>query len=220
MNKWWELSIDDLINKLKGSDYERLARAFDIKYGNYDYSNDVRQLCEAEFTKSIDGFTVDLRKGASVLICGANSGYEVPYLKNYNLTALDISGTALTHLKKSFTQVEVVEGSMDDLPFRSASFDGYINLRAVQSVGVDLNKAVNEAMRVTKAGGSILFSIPDGYMDSGTLIKGMLNGTDLYFDQRLPYTLRTELEILLDRFGVTRRRAHEIPSELFIQAMR
>jgi len=65
----------------------------------------------------------------------------------------------------------------------------------------------------------LLFSIPNGYLNNGKVIKGMYDVENDVFDIRYPYKLIKKIEkFLLDNnFKPT---IYEVPSEIFIKGER
>ncbi len=151
-------------------DFDELTDTYNSKYGNYDYGLDSRSLdktFEYTFIKTVGDIS-----DKKVLICGANSGYEINILSKLfpssKITAVDISDEALSKISDGFNKVHA---NMEELPFKDKSFDVYINCRAIHSSDVDMDKALYEAIRVTKD--NIVISVSNGYMVDGKIVNGM-----------------------------------------------
>jgi SAM-dependent methyltransferase len=219
-NNWWEISITKLISILNGDENERLEKAFDIKYGHYNYLTDLRCLCKNAFQNQIEKLLNNYPLGSKILVIGSNSGYEIKYLGGYLITALDLSSTALANLKEKFPFVKVVQGNMNKLPFSNNSFDICINLRSIQSHGVNEKEAVAEAVRVLKSKGSILLSIPNGYLDESNIIKGMWDSDKFDMNKERPYNIIQRLEKELKSLNINNINSKEILSEIFINGIK
>lgn len=100
------------------------------------------------------------RKGDSILIVGAGTGLDLPYLKgDYQITATDLTPAMLNQLKKRAEKLEmninVLEMDGQDLQFENNSFDCVI-LNLILAVIPDPKKCIAEAERVLKFNGKIL----------------------------------------------------------------
>ncbi len=215
-NNWWEVSIGNLIQILKGNEEEKLQQAFDIKYGDYDYSEDLRTIVKKEFENNFNQLLNSIPNSSKVLVCGANSGYEMEFLGGLNVTALDISYKALRKLRDKFPYVKTIHGNMNKLPFDSNSFNLYINLRSIQSHGVDLDLCISEAHRVLRDNGQIIISIPNGYMNNTNVIKGMWDSTNQKIDENLPLRLAEKVKDKLSGLNYRELEIIEITSEIII----
>ena len=94
------------------------------------------------------------RKGDSILIVGAGTGLDLPYLKgDYQITATDLTPAMLNQLKKRAEKLEmninVLEMDGQDLQFENNSFDCVI-LNLILAVIPDPKKSISETERVLK----------------------------------------------------------------------
>ena len=171
--------------------FKELTKAYNQKYGDFDYSQDSRAL-DRTFTKYLLGAVGDL-KNKKVLVCGANSGYEIKILKKKfsraQFTAVDVSNEALAKLPRG---VKAVHANFENLPFRDREFDMYVNCRAMQSSNVNLARALKEARRVSK--GRLVISIPNGYVVNGKLIHGMYDYETKLIDPVRPWEILKQIE--------------------------
>ncbi len=216
INNWWEVSIANLTKILKGTEAEKLQQAFDIKYGHYDYSEDLRTIVEKEFENTFNTLVNKIPDGSRVLLCGANSGFEVGYLGGLHVTALDISYKALRKLREKYPYVKTVHADMNYLPFEEDSFDAYINLRSIQSHGVDLDKALIEARRVLKKEAQIIISIPNGYIHNSKTINGMWDSEQQKIDNTMPQKIADQVKDKLSELNFKNINNLEITSEIII----
>lgn len=183
-----------------GRSLEELTRANNEKYGNYDYDQDARfidRLFEYMLMASVGSLNY-----RNVLVCGANSGNEIDLLKTFypdaRFTAVDISTAALKKLKANFEEVEIVHANMEELPFKDDEFDVYINCRAIHSSNVSMDRAIEEAKRVTND--LIMLSIANGYLIDGVIVNGMYDYNTEKINKRLPYKY---LHYAMSRFNQT-----------------
>jgi SAM-dependent methyltransferase len=218
-NKWWEVSIEKLISILKrGSKEDKIQQAFDIKYGNYDYNEDLRFVTIRDFESKFIPTISSLKNQSKVLICGSNRGFEVPYLGGFTVTAIDISEKALAKLRATYPFVRAINANMNDLPFEEKSFDCYINMRSIQSFGVDVDQALSEAVRVTKDRGTMIISLPNGYMDDGRIIHGMWDSKKQKLVESKPLEKVNLIKDKLHSLGVSKYKIVEATSEIILVA--
>jgi ubiquinone/menaquinone biosynthesis C-methylase UbiE len=135
----------------------------------YDtYDEDIRlkkdHVHELEFittTKYIDSF---LKSGDKILEIGAGTGaYSLFYAnKGYNVTSIELVQNNIDILKSKITKkmdINVIKGNATDLRmFEDNTFDMTLVLGPMYHLfdELDREKAINEAIRVTKKGGHIL----------------------------------------------------------------
>jgi SAM-dependent methyltransferase len=75
------------------------------------------------------------------------------------ITALDLREEALAHCRERGLK-NLVQGSVDALPFPDASFDAVLSLDVWYHRAVDDEKAAREAARVVRPGGIVLVNLP------------------------------------------------------------
>ena len=148
----------------------------------------IRKIFTQTFLKTIGDIS-----DKNVLICGANSGYEIQILSELfpsaKFTAIDIS-TEVLH-KIPYT-VKTAHANMESLPFEDKSFDLYINCRAIHSSDVDISKAINEAIRVTKR--DIVISVSNGYRVENNIVNGMYDYELEKIDLEKPLRIVSEIK--------------------------
>ncbi len=128
------------------SGYARYAKEYDQKEKYWD-SFEQRKL-DPHIKKT---------KGLKVLDAGAGTGRLTAKLKEAgaDLTALDISPDMLAILQQKLSDIEVVEGDMEDMPFEDESFDMVFSSMAM----VHLKKPdlfLDECYRVLKDEGVLV----------------------------------------------------------------
>lgn len=220
--KWFQLSVKKLIGmSADKSQDKKLEDALDFKYGNYDYGDDARSLTEVDFGEKfqeiIDKNIEGTRNDKQLLLAGSNDGYEIHFLSDFKITALDLSSKALDRLKKSFPSVKTVHANIENLPFDNQSFDIYVCLRAIHSSNIDLEKALEESIRVIKKGGVLVYSVSNAYRMNDNLIKGMYLPLEEKIDNKKSYLISEKIKDFLEGKGF-KPQIVEIPSEIFIIA--
>lgn len=198
---------------------ETLSETYNHKYGHYDYSQDSRVLDKSFLKTFEDSFSEDAHKNA--IVCGANSGYEINIIKNIKpkiiITAVDISDISLKQLHANFPDVELLHEDLENLSaLDSKSFGMYICLRAIHSSNIDITKAINEAVRVTR--NKIILSISNGYLINGELVKGMYDYETKTIDPKKPFMIRDTIFNLLNDLG-WKTEMKESEAEIFIVAV-
>ncbi len=98
------------------------------------------------------------QQGARVLLSGAGTGLDFPYLPAlHDYTALDLTAAMLDRSRKRARdlRMEWVQGDSMKLPFDDASFDVVV-LHLIVAVVPEPQRCLAEAARVLKPGGRIL----------------------------------------------------------------
>lgn len=112
--------------------------------------------------------------GAQLLHAGCGSGQvDANIQRVMQVTALDISKDALKiYSRNNPRAVNVVHGSILDLPFQDNSLDGYYCLGVVEHFDFDqIQKIFSEARRVLRPGGKIVIFWPH-YMATSVMVLG------------------------------------------------
>lgn len=194
-SEWYKQSIESLLEKT-GS----ISKAFDIKYGNFDYSKDLRAFTEPEFKRTFVNLLPRIANRS--LIVGSNSGYEIDFIPSKDIFALDISKVAIDRLKERFGNVDATVGNMMDLPYKSDYFDLYVNMRSITSYGVDRMEVISEAQRVLRPGGISIVSFSNGYINDQLQVQhGMYSREEDQVSTALPFNYVTEHFGTLSRLG-------------------
>jgi dolichol-phosphate mannosyltransferase len=101
--------------------------------------------------------------GSQLLHAGCGGGQaDTSISRRLNITALDISPPALQFYSRNNPNAGAVcHGSILDLPFPDASFDGYYNMGVVEHfTHEDIRKIFQEAARVLRPGGKLVIFWP------------------------------------------------------------
>lgn len=178
-----------------------LTESNNDKYGNFDYTQDSRSLdfdFEVALIKAVGDIT-----GQRILVCGSNSGYEIKILKKHFkesiFTAVDVSTHALSKLINELPDTEIIHADMEALPFKEKDFDMYLNCRAIHSTNVDMEKAINEAVRVTK--GQIVLTVSNGYRIDDGIVNGMYDYETQNIEEEKPKEVTKFLKSVLISLG-------------------
>jgi SAM-dependent methyltransferase len=106
----------------------------------------------------VAGLIKDDRK-LKILNIGVATGLTTKMLENFgDVTSLEYDKDCCEFLKK-VVEIEVVNGSMTDLPFEDNTFDLVCAFDVIEHIDED-SKAVAEARRVLKEKGSFIFTVP------------------------------------------------------------
>lgn len=99
--------------------------------------------------------TVGLRRGATVLDAGCGTGLSMEPLvaRGVKVTGIDPSSEMLAIAQAAVPDATVVAGSVEELPFGAASFDGAVCAQAFH--WFDADRAFAELIRVVKPGGPV-----------------------------------------------------------------
>ena len=102
---------------------------------------------------------LQLPDGARILVAGCGSGRNMVELMRYGtVTGVELSPTSAA-LARARAAGEVIEGSVLEMPFASASFDLAVSLDVIEHLADDL-AALRELRRVVAPGGSLLITVP------------------------------------------------------------
>ena len=145
----------------------------------------------------IDEFVALLPKKAEVLDAGCGSGRDTALLsrKGFSVTGIDISKGLLDVARRSFPDLNFIEGNLLRLPFIEADFDGiwaHASLVHFETL-FDVKKALSEFYRVLKTGGIL-----------HVLVKSKIgkNKTEIASDGRFfRYFSEGEIKDLLEEIG-------------------
>jgi SAM-dependent methyltransferase len=96
---------------------------------------------------------------ARILDAGCGSGRNMVDLARHGaVTGVELSHTSV-ELARERSAGEVLEGSVMDMPFDSATFDLSVSLDVIEHLEDDVG-ALRELRRVTKPGGALLVTVP------------------------------------------------------------
>lgn len=103
--------------------------------------------------------SLPLPPNASILDAGCGTGGNLQFLARYGqVTGIDISDVAVKHCARRGIK-NILQGSIDALPFKNNSFDLIICFDVLGHHLVNQTKAMSEFFRVLKPGGVLLIRV-------------------------------------------------------------
>lgn len=169
-----------------------LSEAFDDKYSNYDYSNDIRSInpdWSNNFQKIYSKHNQKPLDEIKILNIGVGSGNEAKklFLNCNDITFVDIAPKGLKKVKEIIPKSKTIKSMAENISLLDDnSYDLYVSLRTYNSSFFDIKQAIKEAYRLLKHNSTIIISISNGFLNSqeSKLIPGIiipkLNFVDLY----------------------------------------
>ena len=139
-----------------GKDPEEVSRMFDRVARRYDLLNDLLSLGQTKRWRKKVRKLIDPRPGISILDIAAGTGTSSAALaeSGADVTALDFSQGMLEQGRRLHPQLTFVFGDALNLPFPDDRFDVSTISFGLRNTN-DVSRALREALRVTKPGGSI-----------------------------------------------------------------
>jgi SAM-dependent methyltransferase len=113
----------------------------------------------------VNHFAESLGGQRRVLDAGCGAGRFLPILAGLRceVEGLDLSPGMIRNARADHPSFSTQVGTLTDLPFESASFDGYFSwYSTIHSGDQALHDLLREAHRVLRPGGSILVAFPSG----------------------------------------------------------
>jgi len=217
----WDLTVDDLIRycetacppdilpQLPQLLHEVRAMAFDKKYANYTYDEDVRGLGDfwlAEIRDILRMLHASDYQRRRVINVGIGNGLEGKGLFDTcnHLTIVDIAKKSIKKAQANLPMATSLISSAEDLnKILAGSQDIYVSLRTYQSAFFNINQAVREAYRIVRQGGVVLISISNGFIGKdGALVPGHIVPNSNIVDRNRPFHLAEKVrqKITLFRF--------------------
>jgi len=154
---------------------------------HYIASMDYKTVWESEYSQKSKLWTgsavklPDLPKGTEVLELGCGNGKTLAAMvkKEWHITAVDISSTAILLARKAivdrYEHVKLMEADIMSLPLEPSNFDAVFCYHVLgHLVSKDREKALNEVKRVLKPGGKLFiqeFSMNDLRFGKGEEIE-------------------------------------------------
>ncbi len=175
------------------------AEAFDKKYADRTYDDDGRGLGDywKNSVRSILGQmdAADLTN-KRIVVVGIGNGLEgeALYGSCEEVVAVDIGKRSLERAKKAFPAATLLEASAENLEkIPNGSQDIYISLRTYQSTYFDRSAALREAYRVVRQGGIVLISVANGFLESGSMIPGLVIPGTSVVDRDLGFDIASQI---------------------------
>lgn len=203
---------------------EALGYAYDQKYAQHTYKDDVRgaySQWRTAFREILKELSTSL-KNSSTLVVGCGNGQEGKFLYPNvdNLILVDIAPKSLEEAKNVLSpQKTFVLNAQNLVEIMDSSVDAYISLMTYQSTYFDIDKALTEAFRVLANEGIIVISIANGFMkDEKIYINGIIDPANGLINKNRPYELVEKIRKKLLSFGFVSLGIRTTPSEIFIYA--
>lgn len=102
------------------------------------------------------------QESKKILDMGCGEGTRLNYLagKSKKGTGIDISETAVKKAKERYPKLNFIKSDLEKIPFKSSSFDLAYSAYVLEHLE-NPEKVINEAVRVIKKGGRIVFIAPN-----------------------------------------------------------
>lgn len=199
--------------------------AFNFKYGNYEYSEDLRALFPQwgkQIYERISKLSPDFdSKPFRVLNIGGNDGSELlsifPDCHNASFTVVDISNLAIDKGRRQFPNIEFVQNDMEQEYLNNVDlFDICLCLRAIQSRGVFSHDALIQMCKHLNKNGILIVSIPNGYKHNGKVERGLYDHRSRLFLRTKPQELAAKIERKLIDYDFSETGTETIDTEIII----
>lgn len=231
-----------LWKSLSGVNYDALRRiginarefSFNKKYGNYDYSKDLRARYpnwNTEISQILKEFQAT--ENRKVIGIASNYGKELNEIftddifKNNKLDALDLSNDAIKRGQKAFKDITFHKGDMEESPLKNGSYDIYLNLRSIHSSGIDYKLVIADCYRILKPGGVAIISISNGYLTPkkpGSKeyfeVPGLYDNRTETFSKHRPFELARKIWSKLNDYGFNNTAIKTGKTEIFVYAIK
>lgn len=102
------------------------------------------------------------KRGGRVLDAGCGLGDWVVFLnrRGFPSTGLDYSLSLVQKLKREFTEIEWVQGTIEKMPFRDGTFSSVVSWGVIEHNEAGPDAALAEFHRVLEPGGTIVVTVP------------------------------------------------------------
>jgi nucleoside phosphorylase/SAM-dependent methyltransferase len=202
---------------------------FTRKYIDYDDKADVRGYTGPAWIEDVrDAYEfvgIDPPQ-ADILYVGVGTGRDLPLVcpKFKSLTGVDISTAMLKRAKQVQPAITAVRDCAEDLAnITDQTIDLYLSLRTYQSSLFDVAAALRQALRVLRGGGSLVLSIPGGFLDRTfndelRYVPGLLVPGSNVVDRGLPRRIAERILSQLENLTFERIGFHQRETDLYIYA--
>lgn len=198
--------------------------AFNQKYGNYDYCEDLRDRFpnwSRKILNKIQEFKPDLH-GATVLNVGGNDGSELQQIfaeyPELDFTVVDISDVAIKkgESESVLKNIHFLQANMEAAYLNGSAFDICLCLRAIQSRGVFTHDAIIQMCKHLKQDGILIISIPNGYKHDDSVERGLYDHRSRMFLKTKPQDVAHKVERKMIDYGFTITGIETIDTEIII----
>ncbi len=199
-----------------------LGNAFFLKYGQINLEDDARSAVidwPSELKRALSHINPRALRG-KLLHIGSDVHFEPPVLHEHAnaIILADISSKLLHRAKQSTRTAECIVTPIEQLSgIPDKSIDFYAALRVICSFHINPKAVIEQAGRVLRPGGAILFSISNGYRAvDDTILPGQIKGVPPELNLFTPFAHAIKLIGLLNSTGF--RELYFVPgsSELFL----
>lgn len=205
--------------------------AFNIKYGHYNYSEDLRSSFPnwgSQIMAKINNLNPTLFQASNivrVLDIGGNDGselYEIfGKLDNLKIHVVDISNIAIDSGRTKYPEIEFFQSDMEAEYLNNVElFDICLCLRSIQSRGVFSHDAIIQMCKHLKNDGIILISIPNGYKHNDKIERGLYDHRSRLFLRTKPQELALKIERKLIDYGFCQTGIETIDTEIVVWGKR
>ncbi len=208
--------------------FAALQHAYDRKYGEWEQVNDLRTLYPGGWQTPILPYTAALRPGARALGVGVNDGREVRRLfedRGAQLDLIDISARAigkLAHRLNDYRHARGFVATFEDWEPVHRGYDLFFALRTLNCTAVDRGEFVRKSVELVKPGGTLLYSVSNGYvhMEHGVpkAVHGMFSYATGAIDPERPREIAAEIRDRARFAGASVIETIECPTEIFLVA--
>lgn len=100
--------------------------------------------------------------GSRLLEAGCGAGRWVRFLKDkgYAITGLEFKGETVAMVRKTWPDLDVIQGDCESSPFGDGSFDGALSFGVVEHWAEGPQKPLKDLFRILKPGGLAYISVP------------------------------------------------------------
>lgn len=208
--------------------YEALGAAYDEKYYNATYCDDVRGKYRQwidEYKKILDRLRIDKKiSQLEVIVVGIGNGREACELyQGYEKIAIvDIAPRSLDKAASILKNAKKYCFPAQDLKdIKSGFYDVYVSLMTFQSTYFDIDMAISEMFRILKNNGVVIISVACGFIkDKNTYIDGLVDPKTQIVDRFRPYELVNKIVKKLIALEFMSIGITSCPSEIFISAIK
>lgn len=199
--------------------------AFNSKYGNYNYLEDLRDRFPQWSNQLMDRILKLKPDFAStsnrVLDVGGNDGSELISVfqdfPNTNFTVVDISDVAIDNGRKKYSHIEFFQNDMEKEYLTNVElFDVCLCLRAIQSRGVFIHDAIIQMCKHLNKDGILIISIPNGYKYNDKVERGLYDHRSRLFLRTKPQELAMKIERKLMDYNFIETGIETIDTEIIV----
>lgn len=193
------------MKKINANEKQKIKQIWDDAYAEKNESdreliwNRLNQILWNKMQGSVDSMGIILEAGCGMSVLMNN------FTEKANAVGIDISSIALKKARKIFKSPILIQGDINQLPFRDESFDLVYNIGVIEHF-LNPNLPLREMRRVTKLSGTIIVAVPNKYnlWTLGRVFVNFLHGLHLLHPWKYGYEKsysKSELQKLLTSLG-------------------